>query len=128
VSAVDLVMPVALAYSRHVGFTLAPDELRADAARRLAMLPTASRLLIVWGALFLRWAAPTLLLGRPAAFDSLDAEDAEVLLHLLQRSRLLAIRGPFLTLKSLLLPLCYGRPEYLAALGYAPRLGTPAAK
>ncbi|MFA6319082.1 MAG: GMC family oxidoreductase N-terminal domain-containing protein, partial [Elusimicrobiota bacterium] len=101
-----------LAWRRRPG-----DEDRAaeKLRRRIRLLPWWGFIVAGSAAFALRWLMPLIILGRPVRFESLRPEEADLLLERLQRVAILPVRGPFLTLKSLVLPVVYGREEKTSA-------------
>lgn len=103
-------LPYARAYLRLAGKKLDDDRLRAGLERSAAGMPLAARWIGAIFALAMRWLFPLLFLGRWRRFDGLSPDDADALLSRLQCARLLPLKGGFLILKSLVLPVCYGEP------------------
>lgn len=104
-------LPLARDYARHAGLD---DERSALAARlraRLELAPWWARAYFGAGALFVRFAAPLLYLGRAATFAGLTGEDREKLLGRLQRDGRPVPRAAFLGVKTMLAVTCYGRPR-----------------
>jgi len=117
-----LLAPYAAAYARVTGAPLDDGTVRAELFRRGALLPVWALAASGAGTLLLRFLAPLLLLGRPALFEDLSEEEADRLLCRLQRSRLLPLKLLFFMVKAVVLPVRYGRPGFLSAIGYgAPR-------
>ncbi|MDD5304363.1 MAG: hypothetical protein PHS14_14795 [Elusimicrobia bacterium] len=113
---VSLILPLARGYARHAGLD---DDRQALAARlraRLELAPWWARAYFGAGALFVRFAAPLLYLGRASTFAGLDEDEREKLLGLLQRDGRPAARAAFLGVKTMLAVTCYG-PAGLAARG-----------
>jgi len=106
--AAAVIYPLTRAYAAGVGVPRGEAELRSRLEERLALTGPRSRALACAGALFVRWAAPLLLLGRPRRFDRLSASQADALLGRLQRSGGPVVRGLFLGVKPLLAAACYG--------------------
>jgi len=107
-------LPLASDYARHAGLD---DELGPLAARlraRLELAPWWARAYFGAGALFVRFAAPLLYLGRARTFAGLSEDERERLLGLLQRDGRPAARAAFLGVKTLLAVTVYG-PKGLAA-------------
>ena len=103
-----VILPLARAYAAHAGVTLSADELSRRLEDRLQLTGPRSQALAAAGALFVRWAAPLFLLGRPRRFDGLAEPDAEALLARLQCARGPVLRGLFLGIKPILAAVCYG--------------------
>jgi hypothetical protein len=104
-------LPLAREYARHAGLD---DDLGALDARlrsRLGLAPWWARAYFGAGALFVRFAAPLLYLGRPETFAGLSADDREKLLGLLQRDGRPVPRAAFLGVKTMLAVTVYGRPH-----------------
>ncbi|MBI4249337.1 MAG: hypothetical protein HY611_07525 [Elusimicrobia bacterium] len=108
----------ALAYARHIQAGANADELRERLERRLTLLPVWARWLAWSGAFAMRWMLPALLLKRARRFESLDETEAEEFLLRLQCSGNPAIKVLFLSVKSLLLPACYGGCGRLEKMGF----------
>ena len=106
-----LLLPLARAYARHSGLDDDPGALAARLRARLELAPWWARAYFAAGALFVRFAAPFLYLGRPATFAGLTADDRENLLGRLQRDGRPAARAAFLGVKTMLAVTVYGRPH-----------------
>ena len=83
--------------------------LRWAAARAALSLPVAAQAGLAAAAWALRWLAPVLVLGSPRRLDSLDAARGGAVLEALQTVGWPPVRGPFVLVKSLLLPVCWSR-------------------
>lgn len=105
-----LLLPLAADYSRHAGLDDDRGALAARLRARLELFPWWARAYFGAGALFVRFAAPLLYLGRAGTFAGLKAEDRETLLGLLQRDGRPLARAAFLGVKTMLAVTCYGRP------------------
>ncbi len=104
-------LPYARAYLRLAGKELGDDRLREGLERSANGMPPSARFLAAWTAVAMRWLFPLLFLGRLRRFDGLRPEEADALLSRLQCARLLPLKGSFMILKSLVLPVCYGLIE-----------------
>ena len=104
-----MILPLARAYARHAGLDDGRDELSARLSSRLALAPCWARAYFAAGALFVRFAAPLLYLGRARTFAGLTDEEREVLLGRLQRDVRLPARAAFLGIKTMLAVTVYGR-------------------
>lgn len=113
-----LVLPYARAYARHLGLEPEEEELREALRRRLSLAPPLGRFLCAAGALLCRWVFPLLFARRLPPFDRLASEDKELMLQRLQSHPSAALKGVFVSLRSVLLPLCYADPKRLSRLGY----------
>ncbi|MBI5622228.1 MAG: GMC family oxidoreductase [Elusimicrobia bacterium] len=91
-------------------------ELRQRLRARMGLMPWWAFLLAAAAAFAIRWFLPMAVLGRPARFDRLPPERAALLLEKLQLVTSIAVRGPFVILKSLVLPAVYGSSARLAAM------------
>lgn len=112
-----LTLPAARAYADLVGARREDAELERGLERRLRAAPLLARLAACAGALFLRFAAPPLLLARWTSFERLSAAQRDALLGRLQRSDRPSLRALFLAIKPLILAACYGREELTAHAG-----------
>ncbi|MBI5883149.1 MAG: GMC family oxidoreductase [Elusimicrobia bacterium] len=88
--------------------TVEEGALRETIERRAMRLPFWAFLLAASAAFALQWLMPLILLGKPRRFQGLSPEEADLLLERLQLVTLIPVRGPFLALKSLVLPVLYG--------------------
>ncbi len=113
-----LILPYARAYAALYGGEISDEELRRGIERRAAGIPFWGACAAALGAWAIRWWAPLFLLGTFRRFESLSAPEADKLLHCLQFSRLRAVKGLFLALKVIVLPLCYGGERHLSRIGY----------
>ncbi len=107
----------AKAYCRYAGIKASDEDLAKELSKRSAWLPWHARAAAWGGALAVRWAMPLILLGRFRRFDGLKPDEADALLDRLQNSHYI-FKAPFLTVKLLVLPACYGRAEHLGRIGY----------
>ena len=112
-----LILPYARAYARHLGLELSEEELRGALAHRLSLTPFLGRVLCALGALLSRWVFPVLFVGSLPPFDSLDSEHKELMFLRLQAYPSPVVRGVFVSLRSVLLPVLYGGPRQLAKIG-----------
>lgn len=112
----SLLLPLARDYARHAGRGDDPAALGARLRERLGLAPWWARAYFGAGALFVRFAAPPLYLGRARTFAGLSEDEREKLLGLLQRDGRPAARAAFLGVKTLLAVAVYG-PSGLAARG-----------
>lgn len=83
--------------------------LRRAASRAALSLPALAMPGLIAAALALRWLSPLLVLGLPCRLDSLDAARAGEVLEALQTVGWPPVRGAFVLVKSLLLPVCWAR-------------------
>ena len=111
-----LLLPLARVYARHAGRDGEPGTLAAGLRARLALAPWWARAYFGAGALYVRFAAPLLYLGRARCFGGLDDGEREELLARLQRDGRPVARAAFLGVKTLLAVTVYG-PAGLAARG-----------
>jgi hypothetical protein len=102
------ILPLARAYAGHSGAELDPEDVGRRLDEALEIMGPRGRALAAAGALFVRWAAPLLLLGRPRRFDGLSEQAREALLARLQCARGPVLRGLFLGIKPVLTAVCYG--------------------
>lgn len=112
----SLLLPLARDYARHVGQDDDQKGLAARLSERLGLAPWWARAYFGAGALFVRFAAPSLYLGRARTFAGLTEDEREKLLERLQRDGRPAARAAFLGVKTLLAVAVYG-PSGLAARG-----------
>ncbi|MBI4676969.1 MAG: GMC family oxidoreductase [Elusimicrobia bacterium] len=114
-----LIAVCARRYEESAGSRTADDELDSKIESRAALLPWWALVLAGAAAFALRWLLPVIILGRPCRFDDLGPEEADRLLSRLQLLCHPAVRGPFMALKYLILPACYGSKDKLSSIGYA---------
>lgn len=95
-------LPLAREYARHAGLDDDRAALSARLRSRLALAPRWARAYFGAGALFVRFAAPLLYLGRPRTFAGLSDAEREDLLGRLQRDGRPAARAAFLGVKTML--------------------------
>lgn len=100
-----LVLPFAAAYARHGGYGVQGRALEEALGPRLRALPAWSRAHAAAAALFARWLAPALLLGRLRRFERLDEPGRERLLAKLQYSAA-PLRAFYFGVKAPLLAAC----------------------
>lgn len=103
-------LPLARDYARHSGFDDGREALSARLRSRLALAPRWARAYYAAGALYVRFAAPALYLGRAASFARLSEEEREALLGRLQRDGRPLAKAAFLGVKTLL-AVTVRRPE-----------------
>ena len=111
---VAFILPLARDYARHAGLDDDRQALRARLRARLELAPWWARAYFAAGALFVRYAAPFLYVGRVRTFSGLSEAERENLLGRLQRDGRPVARAAFLGVKTLLAVACYG-PAGLAA-------------
>lgn len=101
-------LPLARGYARHAGLDDGREALAARLRSRLSLAPWWARAYFGAGALFVRFAAPLLYLGRARSFAGLTDEEREDLLGRLQRDGRPAARAAFLGVKTMLAVTVYG--------------------
>lgn len=112
-----LILPYARAYAGHLGLESDEEELRAALAHRLSLTPFLGRVLCALGAVLARWVFPILFARSLPPFDCMDSEHKELMFIRLQAYPCPAVRGVFVSLRSVLLPVFYGGPRQLAKIG-----------
>jgi hypothetical protein len=95
-------LPLARDYARHAGLDDGRAALAERLRSRLALAPWWARAYFAAGALYVRFAAPVLYLGRAASFARLSAEEREDLLGRLQRDGRPPAKAAFLGVKTML--------------------------
>lgn len=95
-------LPLARDYARHAGLDDDRAALAAKLRARLTLAPWWARAYFGAGALYVRFAAPLLYLGRTAGFGGLSAEEREDLLGRLQRDGRPVAKAAFLGVKTML--------------------------
>ncbi|MBI2384836.1 MAG: hypothetical protein HYV14_02365 [Elusimicrobia bacterium] len=103
-------LPLARGCARHAGLDDRREVLAARLRSRLSLAPRWARAYFGAGALFVRFAAPFLYLGRARSFAGLTDAERERLLGLLQRDGRPAARAAFLGVKTMLAVTVY-RPR-----------------
>lgn len=102
-------LPLARDYARHAGHGDDPAALAARLRSRLELAPRWARAYYAAGALYVRFAAPVLYLGRAASFARLTGDEREALLGRLQRDGRPFARAAFLGVKTMLAVTARGR-------------------
>lgn len=95
-------LPLARDYARHAGLDDGRGALAARLRSRLVLAPWWARAYFAAGALYVRFGAPVLYLGRAASFGGLREEEREALLGRLQRDGRPLAKAAFLGVKTLL--------------------------
>ncbi len=116
--AIELILPYAMAYAEHAGLDPAEPDLRKDLRQRAEGLPWWGLVLAVKGAVCIRMFCPFLFLGKSCFFEDLSADEKESLLHRLQFTRSLPVKGLFMAAKTLVAIACYGTPRQTRKIGY----------
>ncbi|MDP3542211.1 MAG: hypothetical protein Q8T11_07025 [Elusimicrobiota bacterium] len=103
-------LPLARDYARHAGLYDEREALAARLRSRLDLAPWWARAYFAAGALYVRFAAPALYLGRAASFARLSEDERESLLGRLQRDGRPLAKAAFLGVKTILAVTVY-RPR-----------------
>ncbi len=103
-------LPLGRDYARHAGLDDGREELSARLRSRLVLAPRWARAYYAAGALYVRFVAPVLYLGRAASFARLSEEEREALLGRLQRDGRPLAKAAFLGVKTML-AVAVRRPE-----------------
>lgn len=114
-----LILPYARAYAEHLGLEMSDEELGRALEHRLSLTPPLGRVLCTLGALLSRWVFPVLFARSLPPFDAMTPEGRELMLSRLQSYPSALLRGLFVSLRSVLLPVFYGGPRQLSKIGYA---------